>query len=67
MARLLPLVGFGGGFLMVSPKLREQVMGLWLYTASTVKEYSPYSYIAVALGIFLLLTALTYRNSTAIR
>lgn len=56
MARLISIVGMGGGFLMISPKLREGLGQVLDVSARGMNGYSPFSYIAAAVGIFALLT-----------
>lgn len=56
MARFISVLGLGGGFLMISPKLREGVGQVIGVVASSMNEYSPISYIGAAIGIFCLLT-----------
>jgi len=63
MARLISLCGMTGGFLLISPKLREQVMIGYDSTAKFLNNYSPFSYIAVAIGIFAFLTMSLYRTA----
>ena len=56
MARLIGIFGMGGGFLMLSPKLRELLGHGIDGVAGAMNDYSPFSYIAAAIGIFALLT-----------
>jgi hypothetical protein len=56
MARLISFCGMTGGFLMISPKLREDVMIGFSAVSTTMNDYSPYSYIGAAIAIFALLT-----------
>lgn len=62
MARFISVLGMGGGFLMISPKLREglgHVMGI---VTDSMNQYSPFSYIGAAIGIFCLLTLSMHRS-----
>jgi hypothetical protein len=56
----------GGSFLALSPKLRTDVFLEIRHLTGKLNEYSPYSYIAVALGLFAFITTSLYR-STGIR
>ncbi len=53
----------GGSFLAISPKLREDVFGGAHMLTSKLNDYSPYSYIVVALGLFGLITMSLYRST----
>ena len=52
MARALGVFGMTGGFLAISPQLRQTVTDGALNSMSLVQQYSPYSYIAVVLAVF---------------
>lgn len=52
MTRVLGLFGFTGGFLVISPALRETLMNLANTTAGLVHQYSPYSYVGIVLVAF---------------
>jgi hypothetical protein len=52
MIRALALIGFGGGFLAISPPFRLTVLTGIGAAVNTLNYYSPLSYIA--LGIVLL-------------
>jgi len=62
MHRLIALVGFGGGFLMISPNLREGVGNVFDVVSNSMNEYSPFSYIGAAIFIFGLLTLSMHRS-----
>ncbi len=62
MVRAISIFGMGGGFLMVSPKLRDGILHGFSVTAGALNEYTPYSYIVVAIGIFALLTMSLHRS-----
>jgi hypothetical protein len=52
MVRLLGMFGFTGGFLVISPEMRQTV---WkgLHLADTfLQAHSPYSYLGVVLLVF---------------
>ena len=61
MARILSVVGMGGGFLMISPTLRASAANALSMCARSMNEYSPFSYIGAAIGIFALLTLSMHR------
>jgi len=50
MARILGFFGLAGGFLMISPGLRQSVADGAAAVAGFAASYSPYSYCA---GVFL--------------
>lgn len=52
-----------GGFLLISPGLRGQVMKGYSVLLDTLNDFSPWSYIAIGAGIFLLVTSELYRNA----
>jgi hypothetical protein len=59
MIRALSLVGFGGGFLMISPNLRGMVMGGIATAVADLDKYSPWSYVGCAVaGLFLVTVSL---------
>jgi hypothetical protein len=62
MVRFISVCGLGVGFLLLSPNLRLTVShGIQACTAS-MNQYSPYSYIAAAIGIFAVLTVCMHRS-----
>jgi len=64
MARVLGLCGFTGGFLMISPNLRQTLMDSAAYSVSFVQHYSPYSYIGIVLLVFGGVTVTLVSGST---
>jgi hypothetical protein len=66
MIRGLGFLTMGGSFLALSPRLRAEVFSGIGHFTGKLNQYSPYSYIVVALGLFALITASLYR-STGIR
>ena len=48
MARALGLFGFTGGFLVVSPGLRQNLIDVVSVSSSFIQGHSPYSYIGLA-------------------
>jgi hypothetical protein len=63
MIRALGILGLGGSFLAISPILREDVFSGARKLTGTLNQYSPYSYIAVALCLFGLITLSLYRST----
>lgn len=55
MARAFSMVGLGGVFLLISPKLRAGVQESIGSVYAVVVDYAPFSYI---LGVLLVVTAL---------
>ena len=49
MTRFLGIIVFSGGFLMISPSLRDSAMGVLSALADFTSSYSPYSYILLVL------------------
>jgi hypothetical protein len=62
MTRLISIVGMSGGFLMISPKLRDCVSHILDVCSLSMNDYSPFSYIAAAVGIFSLFTMVMHRS-----
>jgi hypothetical protein len=52
MARALGLFGFTGGFLVISPELRQTLVDLANSGMIFVQSHSPYSYAGIALVAF---------------
>jgi len=46
------MFGFTGGFLIISPQLRQAVMDAFANTALFVQDHSPYSYVGIVLLAF---------------
>ncbi|MGA2117552.1 MAG: hypothetical protein ABSH56_22675 [Bryobacteraceae bacterium] len=63
MIRAFGILGLGGSFLAISPKLRDDLFSGVHKLTGTLNEYSPYSYIAVALCLFGLITLSLYRST----
>ena len=61
LVRVLSLLGFMGGFLLISPKLRDSAIQCCFAVAEHVTAYSPYSY--VGLGLFSLIGLAFLLNS----
>jgi len=51
MTRALGLFGFTGGFLVISPQLRQTLVDGAMSSLGIVQQYSPYSYIAAILAV----------------
>lgn len=62
MARFISVLGMGGGFLMISPKLREGLGHVMAVFTASMNDYSPFSYIGAAIGIFCLLTLSMHKS-----
>lgn len=58
MVRIIGIFGMGGGFLILSPQLRHDVMGGLARQNEILVQYSPLSYIT--LGVIALGSALVY-------
>jgi hypothetical protein len=63
MVRMLSLTGFGGGFLMISPKLRTLVLEGFAAVSGDLQKYSPWSYVGAAAGLLILAAISAYRSS----
>lgn len=64
MARALGLFGFTGGFLVISPQLRQVLVDLANGSAAFVQSHSPYSYVGLALLAFGGVTVTLVSGST---
>ena len=53
----------GGSFLAISPQLREDLFFQAHKLTGKLNDYSPYSYIALALCLFGLITMSLYRST----
>jgi hypothetical protein len=65
MVRAISIVGLGGGFVMVSPRLRLGLSHLFELCGNWMNLNSPYSYVAAAIGIFALLTLCMHRSGNS--
>lgn len=63
MIRGLGFLTLGGSFLAISPKLRGELFDSAHFVTGKLNDYSPYSYIALAIGVFALITASLYRST----
>jgi hypothetical protein len=61
--RAFSFIGFGGVFLMISPKLRDTVNAGMLSATKEMELYSPYSYIAGGVLVLLTLVISMYRGA----
>lgn len=52
MARVLGLFGFTGGFLIISPDLRQMVLDGFGSSLSFVQNHSPFSYVGIVVAVF---------------
>lgn len=53
MSRAISLIGFGGIFLMISPKIRESLAECFQSGANRLDQHSPWSYVAVCVALLL--------------
>lgn len=51
MIRMIGLIGMAGGFLVISPGMRQTGLNGGLKLAAYLDSHSPYSYIAVTLAM----------------
>ncbi len=65
MARALGLCGFTGGFLIISPNLRETLLDALTRGFGLVQQYSPYSYVGLVLLAFGGVTVTLVSGSSA--
>jgi len=63
MVRAVALLGMTGGFLAISPKLRDSVVDTFAAAAVTLEEHSPYSYVVVSLVVLVGLIVILNRGS----
>ena len=53
MVRAVCLIGMAGGFLVISPNLRDSVLDTFSQAATGLEDYSPYSYVGLGFAIFV--------------
>lgn len=53
MVRAFCLVGMAGGFLMISPNLRSNLVDSFSQAALGIEEHGPYSYVGLGLALML--------------
>ena len=53
MVRAICLVGLTGGFLAISPKLRDTLVDSFAQAATGLEDHSPYSYVGVGFAVFV--------------
>ena len=63
MIRILALFGLAILFLIISPALRGGVMGTFESGVHGLENYSPYSYVALAVVLFLSFVVSVKRGS----
>jgi len=63
MVRGISLLAMAGGFLMISPHLREDLLGSYAHATVTLDNYSPYSYVALGLAVAGLLIVFLFKSS----
>jgi hypothetical protein len=63
MVRVLSLMAMTGGFLAISPHLRDSLLGGYTQAGATMDQNSPYSYIALGLAVVGALMVFLYKSS----
>jgi hypothetical protein len=63
MIRLASIGGMTGGFLIISPALRANVIKGYTALLDTLNDFSPWSYLVIGIVIFVLLTVELYRHA----
>ncbi|PWU02664.1 MAG: hypothetical protein C5B51_20395 [Terriglobia bacterium] len=65
MTRILGLFGFTGGFLIISPSLRQTVLDACYGAAAFAEQHSPYSYVGAVILVFggVTMTLMSGQNS----
>ena len=64
MTRVLAVTGFAGGFLYLSPKLRDDTLDTIAQQLEYLHAHSPYSYLV--LGLVGLLSLMMYVRSCSV-
>ena len=52
MVRAICLIGLTGGFLVISPSLRDTVTDTFAAATTSLEEYSPISYVVLGVVVF---------------
>ena len=65
MVRAISLLGFGGGFLAISPNLRSFALGGISTALDDLSRYSPWSYVVCGIAGLILVTVSVNRGSRA--
>jgi hypothetical protein len=65
MVRAVALLGMTGGFLAISPKLRDSVVDTFAAASVTLEEHSPYSYVIVSVVVLVGIVVILNRGSAA--
>jgi hypothetical protein len=63
MVRAISFIGFGGGFLMISPKLRDTVYGTVNSGVAGMEAYAPYSYVGAGMLLVIAFGVSLYRGA----
>jgi hypothetical protein len=63
MVRAMGLLVMTGGFLLISPNLRNNVMDGLSKASIGLETYSPMSYVGLGFGLVLLMLILLYKAS----
>ncbi len=66
MIRAIGIFGFAGGFVLLSPALRDALGQAALQSTAYLNAHSPYSYIGVVAAAFGIM-ALLARSATSLR
>ena len=56
-------MAMAGSFLVISPSLRNSLFGGYVQAGATMDAHSPYSYIALGLGVIMALMVFLYKAS----
>ena len=59
------MLGFGGLFLMISPKLRDAALECIASGVDSIVKYSPWSYIGAVAGLLVFATMSNYGSSNS--
>jgi hypothetical protein len=63
MLRAISLFGFGGVFLLISPKLRDTVWGALDSGVAGMEMHAPYSYVGAAAMVLIAMGVSLYRGA----
>jgi hypothetical protein len=63
MLRAISLMAMAGGFLAISPSLRDSLLGGYTQAGTTMEVNSPYSYIALGGVAVVALVIFVYKSA----